>query len=137
MERCPGCMARLTGAVVCPRCQADLSSVISGEQRARHWLTHAVRFWSEREPTLAIQTLTKSLQLKQTSSALAFCNFVTHRQVHEVLGLLAQKKLGEAKQRIILLRELQPDNELLKQLQGFTGFLLAKQDGYLHKLLSR
>lgn len=137
MERCPCCMARLSGAVVCPRCQADLGGFIGSEQYAQYWLDHAVRFWIAREPKLAMQTLTKSLRLKQTPIARIFGDFITHRQVHQVLLLLAKKNYGEAKQMLSLLRELQPDNELLKQLQGFTGYLLAKQDGYLHKLLSQ
>jgi hypothetical protein len=137
MERCPCCMARLTGAVVCPRCQADLGAVITSEQSAWHWLAHAVRFWSEREPKLAMPALTKSLNLKRTPMALVFCDFIIREQVEEVLALLAQRELNEAKHRLSLLRELQPDNQALKQLQGFTGFLLAEQDGHLHQLLSQ
>jgi len=126
MERCPCCMARLTGAVVCPRCQADLGSVISSEQYAQHWLVHAVRFWSEREPKLATLALTKSLNLKRTPAALVFCNFIICPQVQEVVALLTQKKISEAKHRLHALRELQPDNELLRQLQGFTRSLLVE-----------
>lgn len=137
MERCPCCMARLSGAAVCPRCQADLGGVIGSEQTARYWLDLAVRFWMQREPALAMETLTKSLRLKKLPPALAFCDFVVHRQVHQVLTLLAKSNFTEAKHRISLLRELQPDNNLLKQLQGFTGYLMAKRDGYLHKLLSQ
>ncbi len=126
MERCPCCKARLAGADVCPRCQADLGSVISSEQTARHWLAHAVRFWFEHEPELAMLALVKSLRLEKTLTALAFCDFISQRQEQEVLALLAQRQLAEAKQLLKLLRELQPDNELLKQLQGFSGSLLAE-----------
>lgn len=112
-------------AVDCPRCQADLSTVISSEQYARHWLAHAVRFWFEHEPILATLALTKSLRLKRTSSALVFGAFITQQQVREVPILLAQRKLTEARLILCTLRELQPDNELLKQLQGFSGSLLA------------
>ncbi len=135
MERCPCCMARLTGAVVCPRCQADLGGVINSEQNARHWLAHAVRFWFEYEPKMATLALIKSLNLKRTPMALVFCGFIIREQVEEVLALLAQRELNEAKHRLSLLRELQPDNEALKQLQGFTGFLSAEQDGHLQQLL--
>ncbi|MEY3807513.1 MAG: hypothetical protein RI893_489 [Pseudomonadota bacterium] len=137
MERCPCCMARLTGTVFCPRCQADLGGVISSEQAARRNLLHAVRFWFEREPLLAMQMLVKSLRMKQTPMALIFGRFIARRQVPEVLALLAKNNFSEAKQRLVLLRELQPENEFLAQLQGFTGFLLAEQDGHLHKLLSQ
>lgn len=135
MERCPCCMARLTGASVCPRCQADLGRVLDSEHSARHWLAHAVRFWSEREPKMATLALTKSLDLKRTPIGLVFRDFIVREQVEEVIVLLAQRKLNEAKHRLGLLCELQPDNEALKQLQGFTGFLPAEQDGHLHRLL--
>ncbi|MFU8790060.1 MAG: hypothetical protein ACNA7G_13605 [Methylobacter sp.] len=125
MERCPSCMARLAGAVLCPRCQADLGSVISSEHYAQHWLAHAVRFWFEHEAELAMSALAKSLRLKRTASALIFCDFIVRRQLQKVLALLAQRQLNEAKQLLDLVRELQPDNELLAQLQGFTAALLV------------
>ncbi|MDP2429403.1 MAG: hypothetical protein Q8M28_14835 [Methylobacter sp.] len=117
-------MARLTGAVLCPRCQADLGSVISSEHYAQHWLAHAVRFWFECEPELAMSALIKSLRLKRTSSALIFCDFIVRRQLQDVLALLAQRQLNEAKHLLNLVRELQPDNKLLAQLQGFAENLL-------------
>ncbi len=127
MERCPSCMARLAGAVICPRCQADLGSVSSSEHYAQHWLAHAVRFWFQREPTLAMSALSKSLHLKRTASALIFSDFIIRRQIQAVLSLLAQKQLSEARQQLALVRELQPDNELLTQLQGFADFLATAE----------
>lgn len=126
MERCPCCKARLAGAVVCPRCQADLGGVIDSDRYAQHWLAHAVRFWDEHEPRLAMLALLKSLHLKQTASAQAFCGFIIQEQRREVLALLAENKLAEAERLLCLLRELQPGNELLKQLQGFAGYLATK-----------
>jgi len=126
MERCPCCKARLAGADVCPRCQADLGAVIGCEQHAQHWLAQAMRFWSEHESRLAMLALLKSLRLKQTVSAQAFCDFVIREQGQEVLALLAENKLAEAERLLCLLRELQPGNALFKQLQGFSGYLAAK-----------
>ena len=97
--------------------------MIGSEQAAQHWLTHAVRFWSEREPKLATLALTKALSLKRTPAALVFCDFITRQQVQEVVALLAQRKLSEAEQILRALRELQPGNELLRQLQGFSHSL--------------
>ena len=45
MDRCPCCNARLAEAVFCPRCQADLSSVLGSEHMARYWLNYALQFW--------------------------------------------------------------------------------------------
>ena len=126
MERCPCCNARLTGAVLCPRCQADLGSVLGSEQLARHWLNNAMQFWFAREPQMAILALTKSVNLKQTSSALIFRDFITRRQCQKVLALLAEKKCIKAEKLISLLRDLNPDNEFIRQLHGFTEYLLAK-----------
>ena len=126
MERCPCCKARLAGADVCPRCQADLGAVIGCEQHAQHWLAQAVRFASEHEPRLAMLALLKSLGLKQTVTAQVFCGFIIRGQEQEVLALLAENELAEAERLLCLLRELQPGNEIFKQLQGFTGYLAVK-----------
>ena len=126
MERCPCCNARLTGAQFCPRCQADLGSLLGSEQLARHWLNNAMQFWFAREPQMAILALTKSVNLKQTSSALVFRDFITRRQCQKVLALLAEKKCIKAEKLLSMLRDLNPDSEFIRQLYGFTEYLLAK-----------
>jgi len=93
------------------------------DRYAQHWLAHAVRFWAEHEPRLAMLALLKSLHLKQTASAQAFCSFIIRDQGREVLALLAENKSTEAERLLCLLGELQPGNEWLKQLQGFAGYL--------------
>ena len=125
MERCPCCNARLTGAV-CPRCQADLSSVLGSEHWARHWLSTAVQFWFAHEPRMAILALTESVKLKQTPSALAFREFITRQKIQKTLALLAEKKCGEAESLLALLRELNPDHQLIRQLWLYTGYLLEQ-----------
>lgn len=74
---------------------------------------------------MAIQALTQSIALKQTPLALAFRDFITRRQCPEVLTLLAKKHYPEAETLLGLLRDLNPGNELIRQLQGFTGHLPA------------
>ncbi|MDD5267276.1 MAG: hypothetical protein PHO08_09135 [Methylococcales bacterium] len=126
MERCPCCNARLTEAVFCPRCQADLGSVLGSEQLARHWLNNALQFWLVREPQMAILALTKSVNLKQTPPALVFRDFITRRQGQKALAFLAKKKCMEAEKLLSTLRDLNPDNEFIRQLYGFTEYLLVK-----------
>ena len=126
MERCPCCNARLTGAVFCPRCQANLSSVLGSEQLARHWLSKALQYWLAREPQMAILTLTKSINLKQTPLALVFRDFIIGQQCQNVLGLLEKKEYREAKGSLSLLRNLNPHNKFLRKLSGFTKYLLVK-----------
>ena len=125
MERCPCCNARLTG-VVCPRCQADLSSVLGSEHWARHWLSTAAQFWFAQEPQMAILALTESVKLRQTPSALAFRDFITRQKIQKALALLAEKKCLEAQRLLALLHELNPDHPLIRQLWLYTGYLLEQ-----------
>ena len=126
MERCPCCNARLTGAIFCPRCQADLSNVLGSEQLARHWLNNALQFWIAHEPQMAILALIKSINLKQTPSALIFRDFITRQQCQKVLALLAEKKCIKAEKLLNMLHDLNPDNQFIRQLSGFTKYLSAK-----------
>ena len=126
MERCPCCNARLTGSQFCPRCQADLGSVLGSEKLARHWLSKALQFWQTRNPQLAILAVAKSINLKQTPLALVFRDFIIRQQCQNVLGLLEKKEYKEAKESLLWLRDLNPHNEFLKKLYGFTKYLLVK-----------
>lgn len=126
MERCPCCNARLTGAQSCPRCQADLSSVLGSEQLARYWLSKALKFWLADEPQIAILALSKSICLKQTPLALVFRDFIIRQQSQNVLGLLEKKEYTEAKESLLLLCDLHPDNKFLRQLYGFAKYLWVK-----------
>ena len=125
MERCPCCNARLAGALLCPRCQADLGSVLGSEKMARNWLSNAAQFWFAREPQMAILALTKSIHLKQTPLALVFRDFIIRQQCQNVLGLLAKKEYTEAKESLSLLCDLNPHNKFLRKLYGFTKYLLV------------
>jgi len=126
MDRCPCCNARLTGALTCPRCQADLGSVLGSEQLARHRLSQALQFWLAHELQMAILALSKSIYLNHTPLALVFRDFIIRQQCQNVLGLLEKKDYTEAKESLSLLRDLNPDNKLLKQLYRFTRYLLVK-----------
>jgi len=123
MERCPCCNARLTSVLFCPRCQADLGSVLGSEKLAKHWLSKTLEFWLACEPQLAILALNKSINLKQTAVALVFRDFITRQECQNVLGLLANKDYIEAKETLSLLRDLNPDNKFLRQLYGFSRYL--------------
>jgi len=126
MERCPCCNARLTGAVFCPRCQADLGSVLGSEQLARHWLSKAVQFWFAHQSQIAMLALFKSINLKQTPLALVFRDFIIREQCQNALVLLEKKNYAEAKESLLLLRDLNPHNKFITRLFGFTRYLLAK-----------
>ena len=126
MERCPCCKARITGIAICPRCQADLSTVLACEQMARHWLNSAIRFWHSGESRMAILALSKSLYLKQTPIALVFRDLVIREQCQYVAGLLEKKEYSLAKESLSLLNDLNPHHKLLKQLSRYSRYLWVK-----------
>jgi hypothetical protein len=123
MERCSCCNARLNGQLFCPRCQANLTDVISSEQQAQHLLEHAMQLWFAHEPKLAVLALTRAISYKKTPAAVIFRDFVIRQSCSKVFALLAQYKYHEAQQTLALLRALHPSHQLLAQLQGFTHYL--------------
>jgi hypothetical protein len=128
MERCSCCNARLNGALCCPRCQADLTEVISSEQRGQQLLEQSMQLWFGHEPMLAIQSLSKALPYKKTPAALIFRDFMLRQSCSKTLALLAQGNYLEARQTLALLSGLDPTHQLVRQLQGFSQYLLSRQD---------
>jgi hypothetical protein len=126
MEHCPCCKARLAGATLCPRCQADFSKAIGAKQSAQSWLAKAIQFWEENETKQSIRALELSLHLSKIKLALVFRDFLIHEQCRGILDLLAQNQLLPAKKRLYNLRLLLPHSKLLQQLHSFTDYLLAK-----------
>lgn len=126
MERCPCCNARLSGAVRCSRCQADLGNIMMAEQSVRFWLSTAIRYCQENDAGQSASALELSLRLKKTGLALVFRDFLIHQQCREILALLAQKQLLPAKQRLYSVRSLFPHSQLLQQLNSFTDHLLVQ-----------
>ncbi len=126
MQRCPCCNARLRGAAVCPRCQADLRAGIAAGQAARWWLGRAIDYWQAGSQGEGLHSLQRSLWLKQTPLALHFRNFLIVQCCSELIELLAQKELFLAKRLLYRCRSLLPLSGQLQQLQAFTDFLLVK-----------
>lgn len=132
MERCPCCKARLTGATLCPRCQADLGKILAAEDSARFWLAQAIHEWQENAIEQSLSALERSLRLKKTRLALAFRDFLIHRQCREIIDLLARKQVLPAKHRLYKARLLLPHSKLLQQLNSFADYLLAKNQEQTH-----
>ncbi|MDD5579921.1 MAG: hypothetical protein PHY16_11665 [Methylobacter sp.] len=137
MERCPCCKARLGGAILCPRCQADLSKVFGAEQSAQYWLAKAIRFWEEDETEQSLKALELSLRFKKTRLAFVFRDFLIHQQCRVILDLLTQKQWLPAKQWFYSLRLLLPHSKLLQQMHAFTDYLLVKNQEHAKSLYSR
>ncbi len=127
MPRCPCCNARLRGAAVCPRCQADLCAGIAAGQAARWWLGRAIDDWQAGSREQALQALQRSLWLEKTPLAVHFRNFLIAQCRKELLEFLAQKELFLAKRLLYRCRSLLPLSGQLRQLQTFTDYLLVKQ----------
>jgi hypothetical protein len=126
MERCPCCNARLGETILCPRCKADLNTVIGNEKAAQYWLSKAIQNLQESKTEQSIDALGLSLGLKKTELALLFRDFLIRQQCQDVLDLLAQKQLLPAKQQLYKMRNLVPHSKQLQQLHTFTDYLLAK-----------
>ena len=125
MERCPCCNARLGETTLCPRCKADLSSVIGNEKAAQYWLSKAIQNLQESKTEQSIDALGVSLRLKKTELALVFRDFLIRQQCQNILDLLAQKQVLPAKQQLYKMRNLLPHSKLLQQLHTFTDYLLV------------
>jgi len=126
MERCPCCNARLKDNIICPRCQADLSALIATEKTAEQYLAKAIQYWANKQGEQSIAALMSALNLKTSSLALRFRDYLIQQYYREVLELLAQKQLLSANQQLYNTRRLVPYSSELQQLRRFTGYLLAK-----------
>ena len=126
MERCPCCNARLKAALICPRCQADLSAVIGAQQAAEKHLAKAIQHWSQSDKEQSIRALVLSLNLKKTQVAVLFREFIIQKYYQEVVQLLGKKQLLSANQCLYHARQLLSYSPQLQQLQAFTGYLLVK-----------
>ncbi len=78
---------------------------------------------------MAILALTKSVNLKKMTTALVFRDFIIRRQCQNVLRLLTNKDYAKAKEALSPLRNLNPDNQFISQLHGFTQYLLTNTSG--------
>ncbi len=127
MERCPCCKARLNNAVLCPRCQADVSNVVYAEQAACYWLSEAIRHWSNGNAEQSLRVLELSIGLKNSVFSLIFRDYLIHSQSRLILNLLVEQQLLAAKRQLFRVRRLLPDSSLLQQLNSFSDYLLAQQ----------
>lgn len=125
--RCPCCNARLTKAVNCSRCKADLRVLIQSEKAAQFWLNEAIHSLAEENTEQSIVAIKYSLQQNKTKAALVFCEFLINQQCEKVLDLLAESQLLLARELLYQLRALTPYSKKLHQLDGFTNYLLIKE----------
>ncbi len=126
MERCPVCQARIGDKKTCPRCKADLKTVIQSEKSATYWLAKAIQYLQHNEIESAINALEKSLWLNKTLLGVLVRDFMTREQTNIILELLQQKNLTAAKKHIYLVRRLIPYSPHLQQLRSFLDFLLFR-----------
>ena len=126
MDRCPCCNARLKEVEICPRCKADLSAVINTGQSAQFWLSKAIYYCLTGETEQSISAISLSLSLEKTRMAEVFRDFLIQQLCRNVLDLMANKQLLEAKQQLYCARELLPHSKQLRKLDGFTDYFLLR-----------
>ena len=134
MERCPCCNARLRERMICSRCKADLSVLISGEQAAEFWLAKAIQYCLTDDIEQCIAAINISLRLKATKIVVIFRDFLIEQQCQDILDLLAQKKLLAAKQRLYMVRKLFPYSKQLQHIRSFSDYLLITKAEYTQSL---
>ncbi|OQK18092.1 hypothetical protein AU255_09665 [Methyloprofundus sedimenti] len=129
MLRCPSCNARLNERVICSRCRADLTALISAEQAAQQWFTKAVEYYLAANVEQSITALSISLGLNTTRLAIVFREFIIERQCYEILDLLAQKRVLAAKRSLYKVHFLFPYSKQLLHLNLFSDYLLVNRTG--------
>jgi hypothetical protein len=128
MDRCPCCKARLPETSLCNRCGTDLSLSFAAERAAQTQLAKAVNLALAGQTLPSLDALQQSLLLDATPLGLRLLEFLIAKQYQQILELLAQKQIITAKQQLHALKTRQPRNELLEQLQGFSDYLLMRQN---------
>lgn len=127
MQRCPCCNARLREQSQCSRCKADLSVLIRTEQAAQFWLANAIHRFLSGHLELSIAAIAVSINLKKSAIAVVFRQFIIQQQSQEILELLAQKKLLNAKRRLYQVRHLFAHSLQLQQISDFSDYLLVHE----------
>lgn len=124
IERCPCCHAQLKLAASCPRCRADLNSILLTEEYSQHCLFKAIQLFLDDKVEQSCIAINQSLQLKRTAFALIFREFLINQQSRLILDLLDQSQLLPAKKSLYFIRHLTPYSKKLQQLDSFTNYLL-------------
>jgi len=124
IERCPCCHAQLKQAAICPRCRADLNSILLIEEYSQQYLFRAIQFFLADKVEQSCIAINHSLQLKKTAFALNFREFLIDQQSLLILDLLDQSQQLPAKKMLYLIRHLIPYSKKLQQLDSFTNYLL-------------
>lgn len=127
IERCPCCNARLKGAVICPRCTADLNLILDSKKSAQHWLSDAVQSMAANEIEKSVIAINFSLHLSRTKMATIFYDFLVYKQCNDILEELAQDQVLVAKKILYNARMLIPHSKQLQQLDLFTNYLITAQ----------
>lgn len=127
MQRCPVCHARLRERKVCSRCKADLSVLISSERAAQYWLATAIHDYLSGKTEQSINAMSVSLRLHKINLALALRDFLIQQQCRDILDLLAQKQLLQAKKSLYRVRTLLPYSKCLQQLSAFSEYLVCAE----------
>jgi uncharacterized ferritin-like protein (DUF455 family) len=78
LERCPVCRSRLRGAVVCPRCGADLALPQSISVMAEHALRNALHCIARGELNAARLATEQAQKLRLTPLAQLLPGFLEH-----------------------------------------------------------
>ncbi len=92
MERCPTCKARLKSAVICPRCQTDLSHVFKINERTEFLCQYAIARLEQRDIEPAIWAIKEALRLQRNKLVLVIQQFIVKRLEQQAVVNLTHNK---------------------------------------------
>ena len=127
MQRCPCCNARLAAEPLCPRCGADLGSLLRCEQQAKLWLSVAMQTLNAGRADIAVAAIQRSLSFKQTQAAYLLRDFLVQHQYQALYAFLGQKQWQSARQALANLRVLRGDSEALARFLALIEYMSGQE----------
>lgn len=92
MERCPTCKARLKSAVICPRCQTDLSHVFKINERTEFLCQYAITRLEQQDIKPAVWAIKEALLLQRNKLVLATQQFIVKQLEQQAVANLRHNK---------------------------------------------
>ncbi|MGR9051757.1 MAG: hypothetical protein ACU84J_03845 [Gammaproteobacteria bacterium] len=96
---------------------------MTAERAARESLISAMHYAEEQEPEKCFGALENSLALKSNPTAKLFKAFFIEQQCRQLLALLAENRIKEAKHRLYQIRRGIPYSETLRHILAFVNYL--------------
>ncbi len=122
MERCPCCNARLRDPKQCQRCHSDFSIAVRAAETAAYFLTEGIKSWQAGFIDQSLLCLHQALRFKHHPVGDKLFNRLLQDYCQQILVLLEQNQLLNAKQALYKVRPLLSEYHLLNTLNEWVDF---------------